>query len=156
MMSAGLVYFPSKTPLSLGAHELRLSATTKLIISALVLPVSPPPSSRPPKRRDPSTPLPDGSYFPIHKITEPAALTRFRGAAPRAAVSTQKERTSGQEGRPPPMHANALLPTARSALLPTAHPPDTDTNATRRPETTLPCSRTASSRPTSHEAQPGS
>ena len=23
-----------------------------------------------------STPLPDGSYFPIHKITEPAALTR--------------------------------------------------------------------------------
>ena len=35
MMSAGLVYFPSKTPLSLGAHELRLSATTKLIISAL-------------------------------------------------------------------------------------------------------------------------
>ena len=27
-------------------------------------------------RRDPSTPLPDGSYFPIHKITELAALTR--------------------------------------------------------------------------------
>ena len=29
MISADLVYFPSKTPLSLGAHELRLSATTK-------------------------------------------------------------------------------------------------------------------------------
>ena len=37
MISADLVYFPSKTPLTLGAHELRLSATTKLIISALVL-----------------------------------------------------------------------------------------------------------------------
>ena len=44
MISSGLVYFHSKTPLSLGAHELRLSgkcpgvsATTKLIISALVL-----------------------------------------------------------------------------------------------------------------------
>ena len=37
VISADLVYFPSKTPLSLGAHELRLSATTKLIISALVL-----------------------------------------------------------------------------------------------------------------------
>ena len=23
-----------------------------------------------------TTPLPDGPYFPIHKITEPAALTR--------------------------------------------------------------------------------
>ena len=30
VISADLVYFPSKTPLSLGAHELRLSATTKL------------------------------------------------------------------------------------------------------------------------------
>ena len=28
------------------------------------------------KRRDPSTPPPDGSYFPIHKITEPEAVTR--------------------------------------------------------------------------------
>ena len=33
-------------------------------------------SSRPPKRPNPSTPLPDGSYFPIRKITELAALTR--------------------------------------------------------------------------------
>ena len=39
-------------------------------------PLSPPLSSRPPKRQDPSTPLPDGSYFPMHKITELAALTR--------------------------------------------------------------------------------
>ena len=49
------------------------------------------------------------------RLDEPGALVlchRFRGTAPRAAVSTQKERTSGQEGRPPPMHANALLPTA--------------------------------------------
>ena len=37
VISADLVHFPSKTPLSLGAHELRLSATTKRITSALVL-----------------------------------------------------------------------------------------------------------------------
>jgi len=37
VISADLVYFPSKTPLCQGAHELRLSATTKPIISALIL-----------------------------------------------------------------------------------------------------------------------
>ena len=37
-------------------------------------PISPSPSSRPPKRRDPSTPPPDGFYFPIHKIIEPGLI----------------------------------------------------------------------------------
>ena len=33
--------------------------------------------ARPPRRRDPSTPPPDGYTFPIHKITELSALIRF-------------------------------------------------------------------------------
>ena len=37
-------------------------------------PLSPSPSSRPPKRRDPSTPPPDGFSFHIHKIIEPRLL----------------------------------------------------------------------------------
>ena len=64
--------------LSVWGHndEPRLSATTKLIASA-PCPLSPPPgSSRPPKRRDQSTPPLDGSYFPILKIIELAALIR--------------------------------------------------------------------------------
>ena len=73
MIPAGLVYFLSKTPLSLGAHELQLSATTKFIISALVLSLH----LRPLDRLNGGIhPLPDGFYFPIHKITEPAALTQ--------------------------------------------------------------------------------
>ena len=80
VISAGLVILLPTSggphrPLGLRAYELRLSATTTLIISGL-RPLSPPPSSRPPKRRDPSTPPSDGSHFPIPKITEPAALTR--------------------------------------------------------------------------------
>ena len=49
---------PIKKSPPLGAHEsyvLRLSATTKLVVSVLC-PLSPPPPSRPPKRRDQSTP----------------------------------------------------------------------------------------------------
>ena len=94
MISAGLVYFPSKTPLSQGAHELRLSATTKLIISALILSLHLRPRDRlnggiHPRHYQ----MAPTSY--IHKITEPAALTRS------IAVHTLTQHRTGRiETRP--------------------------------------------------------
>ena len=49
-------------------------AERSLTYSLTYFMISPSPSSRPPKRRDPSTPPPDGFSFPIHKIIEPRLI----------------------------------------------------------------------------------
>ena len=61
------------------------------------------------------------------------------GAQPRGWLSLR--RRNERQARRDDRRRCTQTPYSRphSALLPTAHPPDTDTNATRRPETTLLC-----------------
>ena len=58
-----------------GAMVLHVEYRRKLVISALC-PLSPSPSSRPTKRRDPSTPPPDGLSFPYPQNNRATAHTR--------------------------------------------------------------------------------